>query len=179
VEHATSVTQRAVILVEGESDRIALETLAPRLGRDLGAEGVEIVAMGGVTNVGVYLARFAAAGSVAVMCDERESAGVRRAAERTGVSDLHVEVCVVDLEDELIRALGPPAVEQVIEAEAELSSFRALQHMPAHREHTVEQQLRRFLGTKSGRKARYARLLVHALDLTRSPQPLAGVLGVS
>jgi hypothetical protein len=83
---------------------------------------------------------------------------------------------VADLEDELIRALGPPLVERVIEAEGELGSFRSLQQMPAHRGRTSEQQLRRFIGTKSGRKAKYARILVDALDLARTPQPLIGVL---
>jgi predicted ATP-dependent endonuclease of OLD family len=165
-----------VVLVEGDSDEIALETLATRLGRDLAAEGVELISMRGVTNVGAYLQRFATNLSVVVMCDERESKSVVRAAERAGVVDLHVEVCVADLEDELIRALGPAAVEQVIEAEGELGSFRSLQQMPAHRERTAEQQLRRFVGTKSGRKAKYARLLVDALDLARIPPPLSGVL---
>jgi Overcoming lysogenization defect protein-like, TOPRIM domain len=37
----------AVVLVEGISDQVALETLATRRGRDLGSEGVGIVAMGG------------------------------------------------------------------------------------------------------------------------------------
>jgi hypothetical protein len=170
------VTQRAVILVEGDSDRIALETLAARIGHDLAAQGVEIMSMSGVTNVGAYLERIAANLSVVVMCDDRESAKVRRAGERAGSVDLLVEVCVDDLEDELIRALGPAAVERVIEAEGELGSFRSLQQMPAHRERTAEQQLRRFVGTKSGRKAKYARLLVDALDLARVPQPLMGVL---
>jgi hypothetical protein len=32
------------------------------------------------------------------------------------------------------------------------------------------------MGTRSGRKARYARALVEALDLDRTPAPLAGVL---
>ena len=168
--------QGAVILVEGDSDRIALETLAARQGRDLAGQGVDIVSMSGVTNLGAYLERFAAALRLAVMCDDREFASVRRAAVRAGVVDLHVEVCVADLEDELIRALGPGAVEQVIEGEGELGSFRSLQQMPAHRERTPEQQLRRFVGTKSGRKARYARLLVDAIDLAHTPQPLNGVL---
>jgi hypothetical protein len=126
--------------------------------------------------LGAYLERFASVFRVAVMCDDRESVSVRRVAERAGVVELHLEVCVADLEDELIRALGPAAVEQVIEAEGELGSFRSLQQMPAHRERTPEQQLRRFVGTKSGRKARYARLLVDTLDLARTPQPLRGVL---
>src|SRR5438874_13383800 len=47
---ATSV--RTVILVEGMSDRLALESLASRRGRDLRAEGVSIIAMGGAKNIG-------------------------------------------------------------------------------------------------------------------------------
>ena len=110
-----------------------------------------------------------------VLCDDQESAGVLRAVAPAGI-DVRVEVCVADLEDELIRALGPAAVEQVIEAEGELSSFRSLQKMPADRESTPERQLHRFLGTKSGRKTKYARLMVDALDLERVPQPLRDVL---
>ncbi|HWS46578.1 MAG TPA: maleylpyruvate isomerase family mycothiol-dependent enzyme [Acidimicrobiia bacterium] len=173
------MTQGAVILVEGDSDRIALETLAGRLGRDLAAEGVEIISMGGVTNVGAYLERFAARLDVVVMCDDRESASVRRAAARAGVIEVRVEVCVADLEDELIRALGHAAVERLIDAEDELGAFRSLQQMPSHRGRAPEQQLRRFVGTKSGRKARYARLLVDALDLERAPEPLMGALAVA
>jgi hypothetical protein len=36
--------------------------------------------------------------------------------------------------------------------------------------------LRRFIGVRSGRKARYAALLVDALDPGRVPEPLAGLL---
>jgi hypothetical protein len=36
--------------------------------------------------------------------------------------------------------------------------------------------MRRFIGTRSGRKNRYGRLLVDALDLTRVPRPLERVL---
>jgi hypothetical protein len=46
-------TVHAVVLVEGDSDRIALKTLAGRQGRDLAAEGIEVVAMGGITNTRV------------------------------------------------------------------------------------------------------------------------------
>ena len=85
-------------------------------------------------------------------------------------------VCVADLEDELIRALGPAMVEEVIEAQGELGSFRIFQRQPAQRPRTIEEQLRRFMGTRSGRKAQYARGLVEALDLARVPRPLDGVL---
>src|SRR6478609_10862233 len=46
---------RAVVLVEGISDQRAVEALAYRAGRDLPAERVVVVAMGGATNIGRYL----------------------------------------------------------------------------------------------------------------------------
>jgi hypothetical protein len=85
-------------------------------------------------------------------------------------------VCVADLEDELIRALGAASTEEVVEAQGELHSFRTFQKQPAQRKKTVEEQLRRFLGTRSGRKSHYARTLVEALDLDRMPRPLELVL---
>jgi hypothetical protein len=84
--------------------------------------------------------------------------------------------CDEDLEAELIRALGVRGVEQVVAAQGELRSFRVLQRQPAQREVPVERQLRRFLGTHSGRKIRYGRLLVEALDLDSVPRPLDRVL---
>jgi hypothetical protein len=48
--------------------------------------------------------------------------------------------------------------------------------MPARRDWTREAVLRRFLGVRSGRKARYAALLVEALEPDRLPGPLAAVL---
>ena len=85
-------------------------------------------------------------------------------------------VCVTDLEDELIRSLGVAATEQLIHAQGELGSFRTFAKQPAQRDRPREQQLRRFLGTRSGRKIRYGHVLAAALDLTRVPRPLAGVL---
>ena len=48
--------------------------------------------------------------------------------------------------------------------------------MPVQRDWPREAVLRRFLGVKSGRKARYAALLVDALEPDRVPAPLAAVL---
>jgi hypothetical protein len=48
--------------------------------------------------------------------------------------------------------------------------------MPAQRDWTREAVLRRFLGVRSGRKARYAALLVEALEPSQVPEPLAAVL---
>jgi hypothetical protein len=85
-------------------------------------------------------------------------------------------VCVADLEDELIRALGAAAVQQLVDSQGELGSFQTFQKQPAQRGRPVEAQLRRFIGTRSGRKIRYGRLLVEALDLAEVPRPLDRVL---
>jgi hypothetical protein len=178
-----------VVLVEGESDKVALETLAVRRGRDLAGEDVSVVPMGGATAIGAFLRRFTAAGfevSLAGLCDSGEERDFRRGLERAGFGyDLTRErmealgfyVCVEDLEDELIRCLGVEAVEVVVASQGELASFRTLQQQPAQRDRPTAAQLRRFMGTRSQRKLRYARLLVEALDLSRVPRPLDGVLG--
>lgn len=134
--------------------------------------------MGGGTGALPYLRQGTARGlPVAVLCDEAEERHVRRAAGLAG-ADPSVAVCRADLEDELIRALGAAAVEEVLSAAGELGRFRTLQHQPAQAGRPVEAQLRRWFGSGSGRKARYAPLLVAALDLDRVPDPLDAVLAV-
>jgi len=181
-------TVRGLVLVEGVSDQRALAALAGRRGIDLEAAGVAVVAMGGATNVRRHLEHFGPHGldlRLAGLCDAGEEGHFRRAVERAalgvdldrdGLEAMGFFVCVPDLEVELIRALGPAEVERVIEAEGELRSFRTLQQQPAQLGRSVEQQLRRFMGSKGGRKARFAPLLVDALDLTNVPGPLDGVL---
>ena len=83
---------------------------------------------------------------------------------------------MADLEDELIRSLGVHRVEQLIEAQGELGPFRTFTRQPAQRNRPREQQLRRFMGTRSGRKIHYGHVLAAALELTRPPGPLDGVL---
>ncbi len=182
------VDVRAVVLVEGISDQAALQTQAERRGRNLEAEAISIVTMGGATNIGSYLARFGPQGlgvRLAGLCDAGEEGDVRRGLERAGLGSnlnridmesLGFYVCVADLEDELIRALGAASVERVVEAQDELGSFRSFQKQPAQRGRAQEAQLRRFMGTRAHRKIQYARLLVEALDLTKVPRPLDGVL---
>jgi hypothetical protein len=192
----TGVEVRGVVLVEGLSDRSAIETLAERRGHALDAEGIVVVAMGGASNIGRFLNRFGPPGldlRLAGLYDEAEVGYFRRGLERagllprfeqsrselarSGVSRAEMEalgffVCVTDLEDELIRALGVDAVLRILAAERELAAFRTLQKQPAHLDHSPEDQVHRFLGTRSGRKIRYGRLLVEALDPDRVPAPL-------
>jgi hypothetical protein len=178
---------RRVVLVEGVSDRTAVQTLAARYGRDLAADGVEVVAMGGATNIGHFVTRFGPGGlgvPLAGLCDAGEErdfcralqrAGLGSGLERSGLERIGFFVCVADLEDELIRSAGAAALD-VVAAQGDLGTFRTFAKQPAHREESVEDQLHRFLGTRSGRKNQYARALTEALDLSRVPVPLQGLL---
>jgi hypothetical protein len=183
------VVPQTVVLVEGSSDQVALEALADRRGRDLAAAGIAVVAMGGARNIRRFLELFGPRGlnlGLAGLCDAGEEGDFRRGLEWAGLGSnlgraemeaLGFYVCVADLEDELIRCLGAAAVEQVVEAQGELGSFRTFQRQPAWRARPSQEQLRRFIGTHSGRKLRYARLLVDALELTSVPRPLDRVVG--
>ena len=183
-----AVDTRAVVLVEGISDQIAIETLATRLGRNLTSEGVSVVSMGGAHALGRFLTRFGPHGAnlgIAGLYDVGEESVVNRALQRAGfgssltrtdMEELGFYVCVVDLEDELIRALGAVSVEAVIDVQGELDSFRTLQKQPAWRGQRLEDQLRRFMGSGATRKIRYARLLVDALAPAQVPRPLHLVL---
>jgi hypothetical protein len=184
----SDVIGRTIVLVEGISDQRALEALAERRGRNLGAEGISIVPIGGSKNIGSFLDRFGPQGydvRLGGLYDVAEEGDFQRGLERAGLGSyltradlerLGFYVCVEDLEDELIRSLGVASVERVIEAQGELGSFRTLQKQPAQQGKTNEEQLRRFMGTRGGRKIQYAPLLVGALDLTHVPRPLERVL---
>lgn len=125
-----------VILVEGRSDKAAVEVLAARRGMVLGGAGLQVVAMGGVTSIGHFLAALGPHGINVILsglCDAGQESYVRWALERGGLGAsasraeleaLGFYVCAADLEDELIRAVGIGAVEQVIEGQGELRSFR-------------------------------------------------------
>jgi hypothetical protein len=187
-ETAEAFLARTVVAVEGISDQRALEALAERRGRDLDAERIFIVPIGGAQAIGGFLDHFGPHGvdvRLAGLCDAAEEGDFRRALERAGLGSnltradmetLGFYVCIEDLEDELIRSLGAASVEQIVDAQGDLGSFRTLQKQPAWQGRTVEEQLRRFMGSGGSRKIRYAPLLVHALDLAQVPQPLDGVL---
>lgn len=182
---------RAVVVVEGVSDEVAIEALAERRGIDLAAEGVRIVRLGGAHRIGAFLAQLRPRRDglrLAGLCDAGEEPVFRRALERAGfgsnltradMEDIGFYVCVSDLEEELIRALGAPRVEEILDINGDLHRFRTLQQMPAWRDRATEEQLRRFMGSGGRRKIRYARFLVDALDLERVPRPLEGVLAHS
>lgn len=182
------LTARAVVLVEGVSDAAALGAVAGRMGRDLVADGVAVVAMGGITSVARFVEEWGPSGRdvrLAGLYDVAEERFVARALQRAGLGDsldaaalgaLGFGRCVADLEDELIRAHGSDAVIEVIADLGELRAWQTLQRQPAQHGRPVEAQLHRFMGTKSGRKERMAAALAASLEPDRVPAPLRLVL---
>ena len=166
---------RGVVLVEGMSDRRAVETLARRRGRDLEAEGVAVVPMGGYGNLPRLLGQYRGV-RLAGLYDVGEERHFLRGLgcdNRGELERVGFYACTRDLEDELTRAVGPDRVERVLSQQGELRAFRTYQKQLAHRARPLEEQLHGFMWN---RKQRYAVLLVEALDLERVPRPLDRVL---
>jgi OLD-like protein len=166
---------RGVVLVEGTSDRRAVEALARRRGRDLQAEGIAVVPMGGYGNLPRVVERYSGL-RTAGLYDAGEERHFLRALgcrDRGELERRGFYACERDLEDELTRAVGPDGMTRVLSEQGELRAFRTYQRQPAHRERSLEEQLHGFMWN---RKQRYAVLLVDALDLDRIPRPLDCVL---
>ncbi len=182
------------VLVEGTSDAAALTTLAARLGHDL--TRVAVVPMGGITNLRAHLRAAAADGVPAAgLYDAAEERVVRRtlavlhdlpadparlhpadAADPGDPAAHHLFRCERDLEDELIRACTPGAVLAALAEHGDLARFRAFQRQPFQRPRPLDAQLRRFLGTTSGRKLLYATRLAAVVPLERTPTPIRRLL---
>jgi hypothetical protein len=185
---AKAAAADAVVLVEGISDQIAVETLAARKGRDLDAERVLVLPTGGAHAIKRYLRQFGPGGAglrLAGLCDVGEEQVVRRGLASAGIGSpstraemqrLGFYVCIEDLEDELIRAIGTARAEAILDSQGDLGPFRTLQRQPGWRGQATDAQLRRFLGSGATRKLQYARVLAGAVDLDRLPHPLEAVL---
>lgn len=172
-----------VVLVEGRSDAVVVEALAEARGLDTTDGIVRVVAMGGVTNIRAHLTRQAREADVHVLglCDAPEERHFLRALQETGrpvttrreMAALGFFVCVQDLEDELLRALGPEAVEAALSDLGHLSRFRTFQRQPEWRDRGLHDQLHRFAGSGSGRKLALASRLARQLTPATTPRPLA------
>ena len=167
-------TVRRAVLVEGVSDAAALQALSTRFGDLLRRRGVAVVPMGGATNVRRYTELLGEQGlglPLTGLCDAGEERFFRAVLPAEAVL-----VCHLDLEEELIRSLGAEAVVEVIEAHGEGSAWQLFRRQPAQRERSPAAQLRRFLGTHSGRKERYAAAMCAVVAPSRIPGPLGAVL---
>ncbi|MFD8011647.1 TOPRIM nucleotidyl transferase/hydrolase domain-containing protein [Streptomyces sp. NPDC058955] len=178
-ELAARLPVRTVVLLEGRSDVAAVEALAARRGRDLAAEGVCVLSMNGATNAARHARLLGPPGlglRLTGLCDDAERSHYARGLAAAGADPDAFFVCVADLEDELIRALGVDRVGELVDAEGEGRALRTFLNQPAQRDRSPLLRMRRFLGTTSGRKIRYGRVLTEALDLARVPAPLDGLL---
>lgn len=180
-ELADLLPVRTVVLLEGLSDVAAVDALAAARGRDLAAEGVCVLSIGGAMNIARYARLLGPPGlrlRLTGLCDERERDYYARGWTRAGLAeDAHAFfVCAADLEDELIRALGPDRVAELVRAEGDHRPLSTFLRQPEQRTRTPRQQLRRFLGTKKGRKIHYGRVLTEALPPDAVPEPLDALL---
>ncbi|MEU3836601.1 TOPRIM nucleotidyl transferase/hydrolase domain-containing protein [Streptomyces microflavus] len=179
-ELAAQLSVRTAVLLEGPSDAAAVNALAESRGRDLAAEGVCVLPMGGAMSVARFAGLLGPCGlgiRLTGLCDERERGFYERGWERAGAgAEQKFFVCVADLEEELIRTLGVTRVEALVEAEGDLRALQIFLRQPAQQGRSSQQQLRRFLGTKKGRKIHYGRALVEALGPDRAPAPLDDLL---
>lgn len=111
------------------------------------------------------------------LCGERERGFYERGWERAGAgAEQEFFVCAAGLEEELIRALGATRVEELVQAEGDLRALQSFLRQPGQQGRSTQQQLRRFLGTKKGRRIHYGRVLVEALDAGQVPAPLGDLL---
>ena len=156
-----------MVLVEGITDRLALEAVAARL--ELPLDGVEIVPIGGAQAIRRAAAEYDGE-RVVGLCDHNEERFFRR------VLGDATFVCVKDIEDELIRAVGVPRVEELLAARGELTTFRNFQNQPAWRGRPAAEGLPRWLQSADRRRYRYLPLLVEMLEPDEIPAPLGGVL---
>ncbi|GAB3167300.1 hypothetical protein GCM10027059_27910 [Myceligenerans halotolerans] len=178
-----------LLIVEGITDQIALAAISSAGGRDLAADGVLVAPIGGAHAIGRVLTRVIGNRPglrLADLCDRREEAVFRDALAATGIASprtredmerLGFFVCVDDLEQELIRAVGVVGVLDLFDSQRDLRSFRAFQKQPAWRGRPIDAQLYRFVRSVSERNLRYAGLLAStAARQGTVPRPLAGLL---
>ncbi|OSC50054.1 hypothetical protein B5181_40505, partial [Streptomyces sp. 4F] len=121
----------------------AVDALAAHHGRDLAAEGVCVLAMGGAMSVGRFAGLLGPSGldlRLTGLCDERERGYYVRALDRADASPHDLFVCTADLEDELIRALGEERVTELIEEEGDLRPLQTFLRQPAQQGRPARQQ---------------------------------------
>ena len=178
--------RRVVVLVEGRSDVAVVRVLLDQRAPDEVA-GVEVVSMEGVTNIERHLSRLEASApgaDVAGLCDVAEAGFLVRALQRRGHALAGPEdlprhgffVCEADLEDELIRAVGPQAVAAALADLGDEGRFATFRQQPEWRDRPLHDQLRRFAGSRSGRKEQLAGALARRLDPAHLPSPLEGLV---
>jgi energy-coupling factor transporter ATP-binding protein EcfA2 len=186
-QNAEAFFSRAAILVEGVSDKYAIEALALRTNRNLDAEGISIVSMHGAGGIATFLKLLGQDGlkiKLIGLCDAAEESDWAKSLESNGhgskldraaMASLGFFVCDKDLEDVLITAVGEAATLELISNQGDAAAFKAFAKQPAHSGKTTKEQLHDFIHSR-GRHVTYAPLFVEQLDLSKLPPSLESVI---
>lgn len=184
---AESFFARSVILVEGASDKLALQALAEKMATNLDSKGVSIIELDGANTLGTFLKLVGKTGfdlpiqglcdadKVSDWCDYLQDAGHGTPATRADLEALGFYVADRDLEDELIRSLGSARVKAAIKSEGDESAWITFQKQPTQKSLPESEQLRSFI-KKGNRKVQYAPVLVDLLQLHEVPNCLARII---
>jgi len=186
-ENAEAFFARAVILVEGQSDKYALEAVAAKKKRNLDADGVTIVAMRGAGGISTFLSLLGPNGlklKLAGLCDAKEESkwaqaleahGLGSKLDRTSMATIGFEVCDGDLEEVLIAAVGETTTLSIIDAQGDQADFNSFAQQPTQNTKSLSHQLHDFLHSR-GRNTTYAPLMVDAIDAGKLPAALENLI---
>jgi hypothetical protein len=167
----------ARLFVEGRSDVAAVSALARS--HNVQLTRVAVVSLEGITNVRRELRAHRDGAPTAVLCDAGETGFVTRTLDADDGLDhppVRLFVCDRDLEDELIRALGPRRAAEVVRLAGIGDSFDRMSRQPQWRDEPLAAQLRRFAGAGAGRKELLAEAWATALLPGAVPAPLADAM---
>ena len=156
-ETAEAFFAQGVILVEGDSDKFALEAVAEKVGRNLDGEGITIVSLEGGGGLGTFLGMLGPRGfslKLAGLCDQDsqsgwikklDEAGVGSVLDRAAMERVGFYVCESDLEDELLRALGVDEALEIVQERGDRAAFDFYSQEPRHSDLDTHDQLLGFL----------------------------------
>ena len=173
-----------VIFVEGFSDFLAVRTLAETLGVDLDAAGASLLSLEGADLLKHYMALLGPQGlnvRIRGLCDlDKEAEWIQTLSDaglsiddRTELNAVGFQVAEVDLEAELVTALGEQGTETVIAEADATNSLETFRQQPANAGLEGRDLLLAFIRK---RKIKWAPLLAAAISSTEVPTPIADLL---
>lgn len=150
---------RRVVFVEGITDYQALRAIAATLGRNLDAEGIAVVSLDGAASLATFLQIMGPQGlnlAISGICDADYEADWCMYLSDAGVpattrQDLNAHgfyVSDVDLEDELVTALGTTAAQLVFSNDGATARFQGYAGQAANQGQSLHEQIRGFAQTK-------------------------------
>jgi predicted ATPase len=175
---------RRVLIVEGESDQVAVRAFAQRMERNLDAEGISVISLEGAGSFATFFSLLGPEGldlPLSGLCDADHASswqGVLAStdplvADTSAMEERGFFVCHNDLEDEFFRSLGLSGVEAALRSAGDGQALDRFIEQPSQ-DGSKEERLRRYVDRN---KVRSAAALIDALHLdTSDPRPLQDLL---